>query len=86
MYYHTYFPSKKVYVFIYECGVTNTAPEIFAVSTSNHNKAICRRSMYLRPRFGEGFLFMDRHTPSTYSLGGCYSHQYIDLCECCVSA
>lgn len=40
MYYPPYFPSKKVHVFIYERGVTNTAPEIFAVSTSNHNKAI----------------------------------------------
>ena len=54
MYYLPYFPSKKVYVFIYECGVTNTAPEIFAVSTSNHNKAICRRSKHLRPSFGDG--------------------------------
>ena len=56
------------------------------ISTSYHNKAICRRSMYLRPRFGEGFLFMARHTPTTYSLEGCYSHQYIDLCKCRVSA
>lgn len=27
------------------------------ISTSYHNKAICRRSMYLRPRLGEGFLY-----------------------------
>ena len=26
----------------------------YSISTSYHNKAICRRSMYLRPRFGEG--------------------------------
>ena len=61
MYNLPYFPSKKVYVFICECGVTNTAPEIFAVSTSYHIKAICRRSMYLHPRFGEGF-FIDSDT------------------------
>ena len=60
MYYPLCFPSKKVYVFIYECGVTNTAPEIFAVSTSNHNKAICRRSKHPRPSFGEG-TFLGRH-------------------------
>ena len=60
MYYHTYFPMQKVYVFIYECGVTNTALEIFAVSTSNHNKAIRRRSKHLRPSFSEG-AFLGRH-------------------------
>ena len=40
--------------------------------------------MYLRPRFGEGFLFMARHTPTTYSLEGCYSPQSV-LRKCCVS-
>ena len=31
---------------------------IVRISTSYHNKAICRRSSYLRPRFGEGILFV----------------------------
>ena len=43
MYYPPYFPSKKVHVFIYEYGVASTTPEIFAVSTSNHNYKIASK-------------------------------------------
>ena len=52
---------------IYICNVR--------ISTSYHNKAICRRSKYLCPRFGEGFLFRVRCAPTTHSLEGYYSNQ-----------
>lgn len=32
---------------------------IVRISTSYHNKAICRRSLHLCPRFGEGFFIAE---------------------------
>ena len=43
------------------------------ISTSYHNKAICRRSQYLRPRFGEGILFLQLRT-YWGSMAACWAH------------